>query len=103
MAASSKRAARQQWPIDRRATMCEAQRMGNACRRIVEQPIRELLAMPYEDARKAPLWEQAFYTIWLFAVFMPVAMIWVAALAARSARTMREESRRLQAARRLPN
>jgi exopolysaccharide production protein ExoQ len=26
----------------------------------------------YEDARKAPLWEQAFYTIWLFAVFMPI-------------------------------
>jgi hypothetical protein len=34
----------------------------------------------------------------LFAIFMPVAMIWVAAMATRSARTMREESRRLQAA-----
>lgn len=34
----------------------------------------------------------------LFAVFMPVAMIWVAATAARSSRVMREESARLQAA-----
>mgnify|MGYP006981149097 FL=1 len=34
----------------------------------------------------------------LMAVFMPVAMIWVAATAARSSRVMREESARLQAA-----
>ncbi|SFK84226.1 hypothetical protein [Shimia haliotis] len=34
----------------------------------------------------------------LLAVFMPVAMIWVAATAARSARVVREESARLQAA-----
>lgn len=34
----------------------------------------------------------------LVAIFMPVAMIWVAAAAARSSRVMREESRRLQAA-----
>ena len=34
----------------------------------------------------------------LMAVFLPVAMIWVAAAAAKSARTMREESARLQAA-----
>ena len=34
----------------------------------------------------------------LLAVFMPVAIIWVAAVAARSARIMREESARLQAA-----
>ncbi len=32
------------------------------------------------------------------AVFMPIAMVWVAATAARSARVMREESQRLQAA-----
>jgi len=31
----------------------------------------------------------------LVAVFLPVAMIWIAALTARTARTMREESRRL--------
>ena len=47
----------------------EAQRMGNACRRIVEQPIRELLAMPYEDARKAvgittPHYYKAVHTMW---------------------------------------
>ncbi|MBI1417382.1 MAG: hypothetical protein GC146_09180 [Limimaricola sp.] len=34
----------------------------------------------------------------LLAVFLPVAMIWVAAAAARSGRIMREESRRLQVA-----
>jgi len=34
----------------------------------------------------------------LIAIFMPVAMIWVAAAASRSARIMREESGRLQAA-----
>lgn len=34
----------------------------------------------------------------LLAIFMPVAMIWVAATAARSARVMREESARLQTA-----
>ncbi|MEO9461086.1 MAG: hypothetical protein ABJG29_00470, partial [Marinomonas sp.] len=34
----------------------------------------------------------------LLAIFMPVAMIWVAATAARSSRVMREESARLQAA-----
>ncbi|WP_204115686.1 hypothetical protein [Shimia biformata] len=34
----------------------------------------------------------------ILAIFMPVAMIWVAATAARSSRVMREESRRLQAA-----
>ena len=34
----------------------------------------------------------------MIAIFMPVAMIWVAAMASRSARVMREESTRLQAA-----
>ncbi|MEM6372933.1 MAG: hypothetical protein AAF727_09165 [Pseudomonadota bacterium] len=38
------------------------------------------------------------FLITMLAVFMPVAMIWVAATAARSSRVMREESRRLQAA-----
>ncbi len=38
------------------------------------------------------------FMITLMAVFMPVAMIWVAAMAARSARVMREESARLQTA-----
>jgi exopolysaccharide production protein ExoQ len=26
----------------------------------------------YEDARKAPVWEQAFYTVWMFSIFMPI-------------------------------
>lgn len=38
------------------------------------------------------------FVLILIAVFMPVAMIWVAAAASRSARIMREESFRLQAA-----
>lgn len=38
------------------------------------------------------------FVITMMAVFLPVAMIWVAATAARAARVMREESRRLQTA-----
>ncbi|MFN3209987.1 MAG: hypothetical protein ACE369_13485 [Roseovarius sp.] len=38
------------------------------------------------------------FIVVLLAVFMPVAMIWVAATAARSSKVMREESQRLQAA-----
>ncbi|MEL7093411.1 MAG: hypothetical protein AAFN94_16930, partial [Pseudomonadota bacterium] len=38
------------------------------------------------------------FLITMLAVFMPVAMIWVAATAARSSRVMREESQRLQTA-----
>lgn len=38
------------------------------------------------------------FVMTLLAVFMPVAMIWVAATAARSSRVMREESLRLQTA-----
>lgn len=34
----------------------------------------------------------------MFAIFMPMAIIWVAATAARASRFMREESQRLQAA-----
>ena len=38
------------------------------------------------------------FVLTLIAIFMPVAMIWVAAAASRSARVMREESQRLQVA-----
>ena len=38
------------------------------------------------------------FVIVLLAIFMPVAVIWVAAVAARAARVMREESQRLQTA-----
>ncbi|MEM6760789.1 MAG: hypothetical protein AAF601_15035 [Pseudomonadota bacterium] len=38
------------------------------------------------------------FLITMLAIFMPVAMIWVAATAARSSRVMREESQRLQTA-----
>jgi hypothetical protein len=39
-----------------------------------------------------------WFIVVLLAVFLPVGMIWVAAVAARTARIMREESRRLQIA-----
>ncbi|MEM7319421.1 MAG: hypothetical protein AAF408_10425 [Pseudomonadota bacterium] len=38
------------------------------------------------------------FIVTMLAVFMPIAMIWVAATAARASRVMREESQRLQAA-----
>lgn len=38
------------------------------------------------------------FVVTMLAIFMPVAMIWVAATAMRTSRVMREESRRLQAA-----
>lgn len=38
------------------------------------------------------------FVITLMAIFFPVAMIWIAAMAMRSARVVREESRRLQSA-----
>ncbi|WP_417259742.1 hypothetical protein [Celeribacter sp.] len=38
------------------------------------------------------------FVMMLIAIFMPVAMIWVGALAVRASTTMREESRRLQTA-----
>src|SRR6056297_4010689 len=38
------------------------------------------------------------FVIVILAIFMPVAVIWVAAVAARAARVMREESQRLQTA-----
>ncbi|MEM6727119.1 MAG: hypothetical protein AAF618_01340 [Pseudomonadota bacterium] len=42
--------------------------------------------------------DQLRFTMTLMAVFLPVAVIWVAASAARSARIVREESQRLQSA-----
>ncbi len=46
----------------------------------------------------APPLDSLRFVMTLLAVFLPVALIWVAAVAARSSRIMREESRRLQAA-----
>ncbi len=42
--------------------------------------------------------ETSSFIVTLLAVFMPVAMIWVAAMAMRASRVMREESARLQTA-----
>jgi hypothetical protein len=38
------------------------------------------------------------FVMTVLAIFMPIALIWVAAAAARAARIMREESRKMQAA-----
>lgn len=53
------------------------------------------LVLPENPVGKA---NNAQFLMTLLTVFMPVAMIWVAATAARSSRVMREESARLQAA-----
>ncbi len=55
------------------------------------------LAIPSEPAPNDGTGSLRFIMTML-AIFMPVAMIWVAATAARSSRIMREESQRLQAA-----
>ena len=55
------------------------------------------LAQPSESAPDAADGGLRFLMTML-AIFMPVAMIWVAATAARASRVMREESQRLQAA-----
>ncbi|MEL6452218.1 MAG: hypothetical protein AAFQ19_13250 [Pseudomonadota bacterium] len=51
-----------------------------------------------DDSAPGASVDSSGFLITLLAVFMPVAMIWVAATAARSSRVMREESQRLQAA-----
>lgn len=54
------------------------------------------LLMPPSDPTEG--FDSLRFVMTIVAIFMPVALIWVAAAAARSARVMREESRRLQAA-----
>ena len=51
------------------------------------------------DLGKASTAEQPFgFVIMLLAIFMPIALIWVTAAVARTARVMREEANRLQGA-----
>ncbi len=51
------------------------------------------------DLGKATTTDQPFgFVIMLLAIFMPIALIWVTAAVARTARVMREEANRLQAA-----
>lgn len=54
-----------------------------------------ILLPPSSDAAS---FDSLRFVLTLMAVFMPVAMIWVAVTAARSARVMREEAQRLHAA-----
>ncbi len=56
------------------------------------------MLLPASDAQNALGFNSLQFVMTLLAIFMPVAMIWVGAIAARTSRTMREESRRLQAA-----
>jgi len=56
------------------------------------------LSIPNGDEATANSLNSLRFLMTILAVFMPVAMIWVAATAARSARVMREESQRLQTA-----
>ncbi len=51
-----------------------------------------------DDTGSGPSLDSLRIIITLLAIFLPVAMIWVAASAARSARIVREESQRLQIA-----
>ncbi len=51
----------------------------------------------FVDRTEEPL-DNLRFLMTMLAIFLPVAMIWVAAMAARSSRIMREESSRLQAA-----
>ncbi|MDX8352774.1 hypothetical protein [Cognatiyoonia sp. IB215182] len=53
--------------------------------------------LPPEQPEGAPF-DSLRFILMLIAIFMPVGLIWVAAVAARSARIMREESFRVQAA-----
>lgn len=55
-------------------------------------------AMPRDAAPAGEPVDSLRFVITLMAIFLPIAMIWIAALAARSARIVREESFRLQAA-----
>ncbi|MEL6682168.1 MAG: hypothetical protein AAFQ09_05925 [Pseudomonadota bacterium] len=53
--------------------------------------------LPPQQPEDAPF-DSLRFVLMLIAIFMPVGLIWVAAAAARSARVMREESFRVQAA-----
>ena len=55
------------------------------------------LLLPAEDDVTAKV-DSLRFVIILMAIFFPIAIIWIAALAARSAKIVRDESRRLQAA-----
>jgi hypothetical protein len=57
-----------------------------------------LIFFVFVPSESRPDFDGLRFLITMLAVFMPVAMIWVAATAARSNRVMREESARLQAA-----
>ena len=57
-----------------------------------------LVFLVFVPEESRPGFDALEFVLTMLAVFMPVAMIWVAATAARSNRVMREESARLRAA-----
>ncbi|MGJ8610575.1 MAG: hypothetical protein ACSHWY_05750 [Octadecabacter sp.] len=55
------------------------------------------LVLPSEGDGSAEL-DSLRFVMTLMAIFLPISMVWIAALAARSAKVVREESQRLQSA-----
>lgn len=55
------------------------------------------LVLPSEGGAEASI-DSLRFVMTLMAIFLPIAMVWIAAMAARSAKIVREESQRLQAA-----
>ncbi|WP_296417072.1 hypothetical protein [Pseudooctadecabacter sp.] len=55
------------------------------------------LVLPSEGDGSAQI-DSLRFVMTLMAIFLPIAMVWIAAMSARSAKVVREESRRLQAA-----
>lgn len=55
------------------------------------------LVLPSDEGEGTQL-DSLRFVMTLMAIFLPIAMVWIAAMAARSARIVREESLRLQAA-----
>lgn len=55
------------------------------------------LVLPSEGEEAAQV-DSLRFVMTLMAIFLPIAMVWIAAMAARSAKIVREESARLQAA-----
>ncbi|SFC92676.1 hypothetical protein [Tropicimonas isoalkanivorans] len=54
------------------------------------------MVLPRPAGAEVPGFDPALFLMTLFAVFMPVALIWVATTAAKNAKLMREESSHLQ-------
>lgn len=81
-------------PAGMRVTSIEIAAIGLSCAWLVVSAFFALRLPPAASVELAGL----RFLLTALAIFLPVAMIWVAATAARASRVMREESARLQAA-----